>query len=69
MKTKNKQLFRAAILPASVALLRFGGGTLLAQFNMGWRCGPRQTMDLILMILLAVTAFRFIQILDSRRTR
>lgn len=65
MREKNKQLLRAAILPVSVALLRFGGGILLAQFNMGWRCGPRYTMDFILMILLVVTAFRFIWIIDT----
>lgn len=65
MRAKNKQLLRAAILPVSVALLRFGGGALLAQFDMGWRCGPRYTMDFILMVLLVVTAFRFIWILGT----
>ena len=57
MKLEHKRLLQAAIPPAAVALLRFGGGAVLALFGMGWRCGPRYAMDFLLMGLSVLPAF------------
>ena len=62
MKLEHKRLLQAAIPPAAVALLRFGGGAVLALFGMGWRCGPRYAMDFLLMGLILVTAVRLTRI-------
>lgn len=62
MSVERKQLILALTPPAAVALLRFGGGALLALFDMGWRCGPRYTMDFLLMGLMLVTAVRLTRI-------
>lgn len=62
MKLEHKRLLQAAIPPAAVALLRFGGGAVLELFGMGWRCGPRYAMDFLLMGLMLVTAVRLTRI-------
>lgn len=62
MSIERKRLIFALIPPAAVALLRFGGGAVLALFGMGWRCGPRYAMDFILMGLMLVTAVRLTHI-------
>ena len=64
MSVERKQLILALTPPAAVALLRFGGGALLALFDMGWRCGPRNTMDVVLVILLVVAMHRCTKVLE-----
>ena len=64
MGAERKRLILALTPPAAVALLRFGGGALLAWFDMGWRCGPRNTMDVILVILLVVAMHRCTKVLE-----
>ena len=65
MKLEHKRLLRAAIPPAAVALLRFGGGVVLSWFGMGWRCGPRNIMDVILIVLFVVAMYHCTKVLEQ----
>ena len=64
MKLEHKRLLQAVIPLSVVALLRFGGGVVLPWFGMGWRCGPRNIMDFILIVLLAVAMHRCTKVLE-----
>lgn len=65
MSAERKQLILALTPPAAVALLRFGGGVVLSWFGMGWRCGPRNIMDVILIVLLVVAMYHCTKVLEQ----
>ena len=58
MSIERKRLIRALIPPAAVALLRFGGGGVLAPVGMGWRWGPRVALGFFSMGPVWVSAGR-----------
>lgn len=65
MRSETKRLLRAAVPLSAVLLVRFGGGAVLALFDMGWRCGPRYAMDAILVILFIVAMYHCTTVLEQ----
>lgn len=55
MKAETKRLIRVAIPLGIVLLIRFGGAVILALFGLGWRCTPRNIMNIVCMLLLLIT--------------
>lgn len=57
----KKVLSLPAVLLAATLLLRFGGEWVLSLAGMGWRCMPRNIMNLAWMVLLILAAWRLLR--------
>lgn len=60
----RKRLARSVLLLGGTALVCFGGEAVLAQFDMGWRCGPYNLMLFLCVILFVVTLWRCLNVLS-----
>lgn len=59
----RKKLLRSVLLLGGAALICFGGGAVLAQFDMGWRCAPFNIMLLLCVVLFAIMLWRCMNVL------
>ena len=57
----KKVLSLPAVLLGISLLLRFGGEWALSLFGMGWRCTPRNILNLAWMVLLIMAAWRLLR--------
>lgn len=60
----RKKLLRSVLLLGGIALVCFGGEAALAQFDMGWRCVPYNTMLFLCGVLFLVTLWRSMKALS-----
>lgn len=59
----RKKLLRSVFLLGGAALICFGGGAVLAQFDMGWRCAPFNIMLFLCVVLFAIMLWRCMNVL------
>lgn len=55
---EHRQLLRVAVPLLLLLILRFGGTGVLSLLHMGWRCAPRNLMDMLLKVLILLTIWR-----------
>lgn len=60
----RKRLLRSVLLLGGAALVCFGGEAVLAQFDMGWRCGPFNLMLFLCVVLFVVMVWRCLNVLS-----
>lgn len=61
--TRRKKLLRSVLLLGGAALTCFGGAAILAQFGMGWRCTPFNTMLFLCAVLFVATLWRCMNVI------
>ena len=60
----RRKLVRSVLPLGGAALVCFGGEAVLAQFDMGWRCGPFNLMLLLCAALFVVMLWRCLNVLS-----
>ena len=65
-RSRGLRLKQTGFLLITVLLVRFGGNMVLSLFEMGWRCLPRNMMDLLWVSFLLALLIQGMQVLAER---